>query len=165
MGLILTLILVAMWYRSRYELLDSRLGAEAWHPTKLLEVIRWDYHPENHNPFGLGYPNFFDFQHQALLRLLDIQGSAFGRVVPPRCATGVLIDHSSAIVEKWSDSDVVIVGTATLYPCLFESPNGRDTDGYWQMERFVFARTGQLLSRNAYEEDSAMSGESDDPKR
>lgn len=131
-------------------MLDSRLGKSAWQPTDLLAILSWEYHEKGANPFNLRYPDFFDFQHQALLRLLDLQGREFGPKAIPRAKNGTYIDHVVAQVSEHTNSGITVIGTGTLKPVHFEGRSIFDPDGYWQMERFTFASDGRLLSRESY---------------
>jgi len=133
-----------------YPLLDSRLGASAWQPTNLIAILSWEYHADNQNPFGLGHPEFFDFQHQALLRLIDVQRAQFGHRAPRRATSGTYIDHSFAHVSERTNSRVVVLGTGTLKAVHFDRSSVHGPDPYWQMERFTFTLDGQLLSRESY---------------
>ena len=134
----------------RYPLLDSRLGASAWQPTNLLAILSWEYGTDGQNPLGLGHPDFFEFRHQALLRLLDIQRSQFGHSPPRRTTGGTLINHSFAHATEHSNSRVVVIATGTLKPVHFDDSSVHGPNPYWQMERFTFGSSGQLLSRESY---------------
>ncbi len=134
----------------RYPLLDSRLGASAWQPTNLLAILSWEYRDDGKNPLHLGRPDFFDFQHQALLRLLDIQKREFGLSGPSRATNGTYIDHSEVWVVGRTNSQIVVIATGTLKPVLFENRSIFDQDGYWQEEQFTFAPDGRLLSRESH---------------
>ena len=135
-----------------YPLLDSRLGASAWQPTNLVAILSWEYHTDHHNPFALGHPEFWHFQHQALLRLIDVQRTQFGHRAPPRATSGTYIDHSFAYLSERTNSRVVVLGTGTLKPVHFDRSSIHGPDPYWQMERFTFTLAGQLLSREGYTE-------------
>jgi hypothetical protein len=145
-------IYVMQNFSPRYELLDSRLGESAWQPTKLLEVMSWEYKENSQNPFGLGHPDFFDFQHQALLRLIDIQRRHFGHSAPPRNKLGTYIDHCFVAMKERSASQIIIIGTATLKPCRYDNSSIHEPDPYWQMERLTFSPSGELLSRQPHTE-------------
>ena len=134
----------------RYSLLDSRLGESAWQPTNLLAILSWEYRADGHIPLGLGHPDFFDFQHQAFLRLLDIQRAQFGHGAPNRATGGTYIDHSFANVTGRTNSQVVVIAAGTLKPVHFDGSSIHGPVSYWQMERFIFASSGQLLSRESY---------------
>lgn len=134
----------------RYPLLDSRLGASAWQPTNLLTVLAWEYHDKGTNPLSLGYPDFFDFQHQALLRLLDIQKREFGLSTAPRATNGTYIDHSGVWLVGRTNSQIIVIGTGTLKPVYFKHKSLFDQEGYWQEEQFTFAPDGRLLSRESH---------------
>jgi hypothetical protein len=153
-GVIIVLVAIGVSYfalRPRpYPLLDSRLGASAWQPTNLIEILSWEYHADNQNPFGLGHGEFSDFQHQALLRLIDVQGAQFGHRAPRGATSGTFIDHSFAHVSERTNSRVVVLGTGTLEPVHFERSSVHGSDPYWQMERFTFTLDGDLLSRESY---------------
>jgi hypothetical protein len=136
----------------RYPALDSRLGASAWQATNLLVVLSWEYRDDGQNPLGLGFPDFFDFQHLALLRLLDIQRSQFGHSAPRRATGGDFIDHSYVHIIERTKSRVVVIATGTLKPVHFDRSGVDGPAPYWQMERFTFASSGQLLSRESFTE-------------
>lgn len=151
--IVVAAVLVGVFFARRpprYDILDSRFGPSAWQPTKLLEVLSWPYHDNNQNPFDLGHPEFFDFQHQALLRLIDIQQEHFGHSAAPRNQDGTYIDHSFAHVIERTDSHIVVIGTATFKPCHYDNSSVHGPDPYWQMERLTFAHTGELLYRAAH---------------
>lgn len=134
----------------RYGLLDAHLGASAWQPAALLDVLSWSCRDNNENPFGLGQPEFFDVQHQALLRLIDIQRHHFGRSTPPRNEHGTCIDHSFARVIERTDARIVVIGTATLRPRHYDKNSIHGPYPYWQMERLTFSPAGELLFREGH---------------
>lgn len=134
----------------RYPLLDSRLGASAWQRTNLLAILSWEYRADGQNPHGLGHPDFFDFQHKALLRLLDIQRSQFGNNAPRRATGGTFFDHSYTEVAERTNSRVVVIAAGTLEPVHFDGSSIHSPDPYWQLERLIFAASGQLPSRESY---------------
>jgi hypothetical protein len=136
----------------RYELLDSKMGDSAWQPTKLLEAISWEYKENRQNPYGLGHHEFSAFQHQALLRLIDIQRKQFGHSAPNRNKEGTYIDHCCAYIKERNASQIVVIGTATLNPCHNDNSSVHGPDPYWQMERLTFSPTGELLFRHAHTE-------------
>jgi len=133
----------------RYQILDSRLGASAWQPTNLVAILSWEYDRDGQNPLQLGYPDFFDFQHQALLRLLDIQHRQFGWRSLRRATNGAYIDHSGTYLIEHTDSQFIVIGTGTLKPVSVDRSPIDGAIPYWQMERFTFTSAGRLLSRES----------------
>lgn len=128
------------------DLLDEKLGSEARSPAKLLEVIGWHYDRDpSRNPHGLGYPEFFDVQHQALVRLLALQEDEFGIDVPNQITETLLVDHSGAMLVSATTTDIVIDGSSSTQPDEFDGPR---SDPYYRWERFEFDSSGRLQSRS-----------------
>lgn len=157
--------LTCLWVAQRpreCKLLDLHLGSSAWDPTALLIAMTWEYQPDNNNPHGLGHPDFFDVQHQALLRLLDLQKTAFGRAALSRCKDGTFVDSSFAKAISRTESEIVVLGTGTLEPCHYDYSSIHGPDPYWQVERFRFTPRGQLLGREScrYEDKQGVTNSS-----
>ena len=136
------LLVVAMYaFRSpRYPLLDAALKHDASNPHALAEVLRWDIPP---GAFG-GNHILFDVQHQALLRLLDLQEPVFRQRIPAaaeKCtgadSPGILPLNLNASGETFQ-----IVGTPSLDPDYQETEGG-----YYSVEAFTFTEEGRLVSR------------------
>lgn len=127
-------------------LLDQNLRSEARSPEKLLEVIGWKYDVDtSRNPYGLGFPEFFDFQHQALVRLLSLQHETFGIDVPKQNTNTLRVDHSGAMLISSHSESIVIDGSSSLKPDDFDGPH---SDPYYMWERFEFDRSGRFQRRS-----------------
>lgn len=140
-------------WRSKYypvsgdgcQLLDRTLGAQSRTPRELLQVMRWQYHKDPaRNPHGLGFPDFFDVQHQALVRLLALQQEVFGNSVPPQHEKTVRADHSGVRVRAEDAAGMTVEGTASVFPDEFDD---HPWEGYFRYEAFQFDKDGRLLSR------------------
>ena len=129
------------------ELLDKKLGEDAQSPTKLLEVIAWEYNDDSSkNPHALGFSDFFDIRHQALVKLLAIQHKVFGDALPEQHHKTLRVDHSGARVIEENTDIVIVEGSSSIFPDEVDEPNG---DGYYRWEHFTFDRSGKLISRSA----------------
>jgi hypothetical protein len=127
------------------ELLDEKLGTESRSPAKLLEVIGWQYdRDQSKNPYGLVHPEFFDVQHQALVRLLALQADEFGIDVPEQITNTLRVDHSGAMLVKSDSTGVVINGSSSTKPDEFDGPH---SDPYYRWERFEFDSSGRFQRR------------------
>jgi hypothetical protein len=139
-------ILLAIVLRPKpYALLERTLGGRSRDPKALLETLTWEYRGNGSNAYGLDHPAFFDVQHSALLRLLDLQKSRFNTSIPKSKTGGVRIDHSLVRVNSTNGSNLVILGTPTLKPVRYHRPE----EGYWEMHFFEFTPEGRLVSRHA----------------
>jgi len=127
------------------QLLDQTLGSHARDPAALIDVFSWRF-KDGPNPHGLVFPDFFDVQHQALIRLLDLQLPLFGSKVSPPAGSGLKIDHSYAVLRSRNDSVIVVEGTPTLRPTAWDL---RPWEGYWQAETLRLTPEGRLISREA----------------
>ena len=144
----------AFVYRSKYfsvdgdgcDLLDQKLGTGSRSPTRLLEVLQWLYDEDaSKNPHGLGYPEFFDAQHQALVRLLALQESEFGKEPPAQHWETLRADHTGVRFISSQNGVHLIEGSASVYPDEFDQ---HPWEGYYLWERFHFDGTGRLLDRS-----------------
>jgi hypothetical protein len=132
-----------------YDPLDYRLHSDAWRPTKLLDVLSWKYQPNGESPLHLNEREFYAIQHQALLRLLDLQPNQFHKAVPVPTSGGTLIDHAYARIDASGPDGIVVIGTGTLKSFQVDDTlHGHEP--YWQIERFVFASNGALISRQPF---------------
>jgi hypothetical protein len=128
-------------------LLDQSLASEARSPKKLLEVMGWRYDRDpSRNPYGLGYPEFFDLQHQALVRLLALQDDVFGINVPAQNTSTLRVDHSGAMLLRSNSEGIVIDGSSSMQPDEF---NGPHSDPYYIWERFEFDESGRFQRRTS----------------
>jgi hypothetical protein len=140
-------------YRSKYfpvegdgcQILDRTLGSDARSPKRLLEVLGWTYNEDaSKNPHALGHPEFFDVQHQALVRLLALQEDRFGIVPDARHTSTLLVDHTGAKVVEVANGVHVVDGSASIYPNQFDE---HPWEGYFTWERFKFEQDGRLVER------------------
>lgn len=143
----------AWTYRSKYygvkgdgcSLLDKTLGASSTDPTELLKVLGWSYDEKPmKNPFGLGFPDFFNVQHQALVRLLALQPTKFGIQPSLRQRYGGGRDHTGAKLISIEDGNYVVSGSASIRPDSFDD---HPWEGYFAWEIFRFDRAGKFISR------------------
>lgn len=141
-------------YRSKYysvkgdgcALLDKNLGASSARPAELLNVLAWKYDKDpGNNPFNLGFPDFFDVQHQALVRLLALQQKNFGISPPPPTHGSGGMDHTGASLTKIENGIFVVSGSASVYPDSFDD---HPWEGYFRWETFRFDRDGKFISRS-----------------
>ena len=128
-----------------FALLDRTLGDRSRDPKALLESLTWKYNATGSNACGLGHPDFFDVQHLALLRLLELQRPRFKISVPKSATSATGIDHSFASVKATNGMNLVILGTPTLKPIRYDRPY----EGYWDMHYFEFTPEGRFVSRRA----------------
>ena len=142
-------VIVILFTRERDDgcgLLDQKLGADARSPTKLLSVLGWRYDRDStKNPHGLGHPEFFDIQHQALVRLLALQEDLFGKPAPPQHTETLLVDHAGASLISFENGVYLVDGSASIHPDEFDEPR---PGGYFRWERFRFGGEGRLLDRS-----------------
>ena len=140
-------------YRSKYfpiegdgcQMLDRTLGSDARSPKRLLEVIGWGYNEDaSKNPHGLGHPEFFDVQHQALVRLLALQEDRFGIVPESQHTSSLFVDHTGAKLVEAANGVYVVEGSASIYPDRFDE---HPWEGYFAWERFSFEQDGRLIER------------------
>ena len=130
------------------ELLDRKLGVEARTATKLIEVIGWQYdRDQSKNPYGLGHPEFFDLQHQALVRLLALQQDEFGIHLPEQISHTLRVDHSGAMLVNSNSSRILIDGSSSTKPDVFDG-----SDSYYRWERFEFDSSGRFKGRTQLKE-------------
>lgn len=144
------------WQRRQYfpmpvgdgcQLLDRTLGKHAREPQALFDVLAWHFEG-GPNPYNLGLDQFCDVQHQALIRLLDLQGTVFHTSVAPPSSPCTGVDHTYAVERSRDTNLVVIEGTPTLRPTHWDRP----WEGYYDEETLEFAPDGRLLSRKAHRE-------------
>ena len=138
------------------ELLDEKLGSQARSPGKLLEAISWKYdRDQSRNPHGLGHPEFFDLQHQALVRLLALQEDKFGIDIPDQITDTIRVDHSGAMLVSTTSSGVVIDGSSSTKPDEFDGPH---SDPYYRWERFEFNSSGRFQRRSPLKQEAEPEG-------
>ncbi len=129
-------------------LLDRTLGPDARTPAKLFDAIGWKYDEDRRkNPYGLGYPEFYDVQHQALVRLVSMQKELFGEKGLPQCQRSIGMDSGGALMISFKGGVYVIEGSASIDPDYYDKFVTHD-EGYYRWERFSFGKNGKLLGRS-----------------
>lgn len=151
---------VALLVPPRYPLLERTLGEKATNPGALLNVLAQQ--TDDKNPYGLEPHQWSDLQHQALLRLIDLQKPRFGVASVRPAVHGDGAESSFAHVETRTGKTGTVPGSIVVVGTQSREPDHWDKtyywfgfwpvheEGYYYMERFYLTPEDRLVKREPY---------------